>query len=116
MNQRLVRHENRFRIPPEHPAFPGHFPGAPIVPGVVLLDQVLAAAESWLCCTVQPTGLPRVKFLAPLLPGEEAKLSLELADAILKFEISRGGEAIAAGLFKLAYVVAALPAIGSGRS
>ena len=30
-------------IPAAHPAFPGHFPGMPILPGVVLLDEALHA-------------------------------------------------------------------------
>jgi len=34
-----------FHVPSAHPALPGHFPGNPIVPGVVLLDRVAAALE-----------------------------------------------------------------------
>lgn len=30
-------------IPPDHPALPGHFPGNPLVPGVLILAHVLAA-------------------------------------------------------------------------
>ena len=30
-----------------HPTLPGHFPGAPLVPGVVILDEVLAALIEW---------------------------------------------------------------------
>ncbi len=36
--------ETTLRIAPDHPAFAGHFPGAPIVPGVVLLDAAVHAA------------------------------------------------------------------------
>ena len=31
------------RVAADHPALPGHFPGRPIVPGVLLLDAVLQA-------------------------------------------------------------------------
>jgi 3-hydroxyacyl-[acyl-carrier-protein] dehydratase len=30
----------------EHPAFEGHFPGAPLLPGVVLLDEILRAVQA----------------------------------------------------------------------
>lgn len=63
------------RIAPDHPAFAGHFPGHPIVPGVVLLDeavQALAAAEGLLPVTLQ-VGV--AKFLVPVRPGESLSLS-----------------------------------------
>ena len=54
-----------------HPALPGHFPGQPIVPGVVLLDSVVAALG---VRDVRVTGVRKVKFLAPLPPGEPVVL------------------------------------------
>ena len=63
-----------FVIDADHPALPGHFPGHPVVPGVVVLDRVLAAIEA----THGPLGalrLPQVKFVQPLLPGEAARLA-----------------------------------------
>lgn len=58
------------KIPASHPALPGHFPGHPVVPGVVILSEVwdalLASAGRPLRCT----GWPSVKFLAPLAPEE----------------------------------------------
>ena len=35
-----------FTIPADHPALPGHFPGQPIVPGVVVLDRVVEVIEA----------------------------------------------------------------------
>lgn len=67
------------RIAPDHPAFAGHFPGHPIVPGVVLLDeaiQALAAAEGMAPMALQ-VGV--AKFLVPVRPGECLGLSYKVA-------------------------------------
>ena len=61
--------EVRRIVSAEHPSLPGHFPGAPLVPGVVILDEVLAAMDEWRKdCHV--TGIRTVKFLVPLNPDE----------------------------------------------
>jgi len=67
-----------FAIGHDHPSLAGHFPGAPTVPGVVLLERVLAAIEA-AHGTTPPLRLPQVKFLRPLLPGERAEV--EIGDA-----------------------------------
>jgi 3-hydroxymyristoyl/3-hydroxydecanoyl-(acyl carrier protein) dehydratase len=100
MNDRRS-HVFDLRIDAAHPALPGHFPGRPIVPGVVLLDRVIAAAEQWLRCKVSPRSLPQAKFNAPLLPGESAQGRLSLEGEELRFEILRGGTTIASGLFRV---------------
>ena len=58
---------SRFTVPAGHPSLPGHFPGHPVVPGVVLLDQVL---------TQLPPGatLITAKFTAPVGPGIEVEI------------------------------------------
>ena len=68
-----------FVVPAGHPSLPGHFPGRPVVPGVVVLDRVLAAAEALLGATPAGLRLPQVKFVRPLLPDEPARLRLEPA-------------------------------------
>lgn len=68
-----------FVIDAAHPSLPGHFPGRPVVPGVVVLDRVLAAAEALLGTSPDALRLPQVKFVRPLLPGEPARLRLEPA-------------------------------------
>ena len=101
MSDTAPNYETGFSIAPAHPAMAGHFPGSPIVPGVLLLDTVLTCADAWLGYPVQPTGLPTVKFLAPLLPSEEAVVAFQLTTASLAFTISRGDLAIAQGVFSL---------------
>lgn len=97
-----------FVIPPDHPALPGHFPGNPVVPGVVLLDEVRAAAAAWLG-EAPITGLPQVKFVAPLLPGQRADIGLELVDRSLRFTVSHAGQPLASGILTLAAARAATP-------
>ncbi|HSH86804.1 MAG TPA: hypothetical protein VK958_06065 [Methylophilus sp.] len=75
-------------IPIDHPAFAGHFPGTPIVPGVVLLDEVLYALRRDIGLTVTDWQISSVKFLSPLTPGESVSLEYEqLANGNIKFEV-----------------------------
>ncbi len=90
----------RFRIDANHPALPGHFPGRPIVPGVVLLDRVAAAIEREFGARV--VALPQVKFLAPLLPGQDAELHVEEKDKKLHFRILHNGATLASGVAETA--------------
>ena len=62
-------------IPGDHPSLPGHFPGTPLVPGVVILDEVVAALNEWRQNS-QLSGIQSVKFLAPLLPDQLFTISL----------------------------------------
>jgi 3-hydroxymyristoyl/3-hydroxydecanoyl-(acyl carrier protein) dehydratase len=59
----------------DHPSLPGHFPGAPLVPGVVILDEVLEALIEWRHDFVL-TGIRTVKFLAPLKPEHAFTITL----------------------------------------
>lgn len=99
MTDPIARHEARFLIAPDHPAFPGHFPGNPVVPGVVLLDRVLDEAERWLGHRVRASGLPHVKFLAAVRPDETLRVSLLLTGETLKFTIHRDQQVVASGAF-----------------
>jgi len=85
-----------FRIDADHPALPGHFPGQPVVPGVLLLDHVAAAVAQWQRGTLRQ--LAQVKFLQPLLPGQEAELLLSADGERIRFRISAGQGEIANGI------------------
>ena len=68
---------SEFTISADHPALAGHFPGRPVVPGVVLLDATQAAiagGETWTLHSI-----PVAKFLHPVLPGDRIELRIELA-------------------------------------
>jgi 3-hydroxymyristoyl/3-hydroxydecanoyl-(acyl carrier protein) dehydratase len=88
-------HAVPLRIAPDHPALPGHFPGDPLVPGVVLLERIAAAWKAWRGAAV---GRLDAKFLQPLRPGEDAVITLHDEGAQVRFELTRAdGERIARG-------------------
>lgn len=91
----------RFTVPHDHPCLPGHFPGRPIVPGVVVLDRVLAAIEAGYGGAPGALGMPQVKFAQPLLPGEEARIEVEalpdIAPPRWRFRVLRDDALLASG-------------------
>ena len=91
--------QTRFTIDASHPSLPGHFPGRPVVPGVVLLDRVAAAVEKeW---NARIAKLPQVKFLRPLLPGEQAELVIERETELSRFVIRCGDDVVAKGILEI---------------
>ena len=106
-----VSYREPFCIDAAHPVLAGHFPGNPVVPGVVLLDRVLDAAQRRFGVCPDALRLPQVKFLQPLLPQQAAEIVLEpaLTDAgntRIGFRIERDGVLLASG--ELVASVAAL--------
>jgi 3-hydroxymyristoyl/3-hydroxydecanoyl-(acyl carrier protein) dehydratase len=92
------------RIAANHPALPGHFPGHPVVPGVVLLETVLAALSQHVGAALCVTGFPVVKFLAPLLPELEFEVVFSVKrPGQMAFEVVANGGKLATGT--LAYEV-----------
>ncbi|MCJ7451875.1 MAG: hypothetical protein MUO39_05280 [Steroidobacteraceae bacterium] len=92
-------HAATFRVTAQHPALAGHFPGNPIVPGVVILDAVIAASEDWLGAGLGVDRLSFAKFLVPLKPDETAQIDLVLRASRLEFSVRCGSTSIAKGAF-----------------
>ena len=65
-----------FQVPADLPFFEGHFPGHPILPGVVALGWLLTGAERFLGQPLGPVELLNVKFQAVVLPGTHVELSV----------------------------------------
>jgi 3-hydroxyacyl-[acyl-carrier-protein] dehydratase len=82
-------------IPATHPSLPGHFPGEPIVAGVILLDRVAARLEREGLGAI--CRISAVKFRSPLLPGETAELHIAVNGKQLRFRVTRGGELLTTG-------------------
>jgi acyl-coenzyme A synthetase/AMP-(fatty) acid ligase len=81
-------------VPHDHPSFAGHFPGHPVLPGVVLLSMVMEALQSRL---QTPAQIDQAKFLAPVLPGDTLALAVTTQGSALQFELKRGDVIVARG-------------------
>jgi len=87
-----------FRVPVAHPALPGHFPGQPLVPGVVMLEAVAQALRAWR--GERLVRIAEAKFAAPLRPDETAEVRLSDNGGRLRFEIRRGDTLLARGVIE----------------
>jgi 3-hydroxymyristoyl/3-hydroxydecanoyl-(acyl carrier protein) dehydratase len=86
-------------ISAQHPAFSGHFPGTPILPGVVLLDEAVRAVELATAPLKGRWQIASAKFLKPVQPGETLSLEHEqLPNGSVRFIIRSGGQPVASGM------------------
>lgn len=69
------------RVAADHPAFAGHFPGMPILPGAVLLDAALHLIEADLHLDLTQWQLASAKFLEAVRPGDDITVEHGGADA-----------------------------------
>ncbi|MHB0888461.1 hypothetical protein [Acidithiobacillus sp.] len=94
----LAHHEIIFSIPARHPVFDGHFPDHPIVPGVMLIDEVIYAVEFTTEKSMTGCHITMTKFYSPVSPGEMLTLRFDTrGDASITFEIHAGNRKVAAG-------------------
>ena len=86
-----------WEAPADHPAFAGHFPDKPILPGVVLLDRALLLAEAaFPDKTIRQIG--NAKFLSPVAPGAHLRFSFHPgARGSIAFEVDCAGRVVASG-------------------
>ena len=83
----------------EHPALAGHFPGAPILPGVLLLDEMLHAVEQERAPAGTRWRIGAAKFVKPVRPGETLTLEHEpRPNGSIRFHIASAGHPVAHGV------------------
>lgn len=74
-----------FTIQASHPSLEGHFPNNPVVPGVVILDEVISIVKK-LKPELTIAAIPMVKFTHPLLPEQQVMLEIkEKSDNAISF-------------------------------
>jgi 3-hydroxymyristoyl/3-hydroxydecanoyl-(acyl carrier protein) dehydratase len=100
----------REEVSPLHPALAGHFPGDPVVPGVVILGRVCRAlmVNGPQAQDRRITAVSVVKFHAPLRPAEPFDIEFEQAGGDrYGFRVVRGDTLIAAGTVQVSAVTGA---------
>src|SRR3974377_2111961 len=87
------------------PFFPGHFPGHPIMPGVLILEAMAQVGAGLLMRSMDGwaekkviyfTGIDRARFRRPVVPGDQIRFEVEILQ--LRRQVCRmGGAAYVAG-------------------
>ncbi|WP_232540230.1 3-hydroxyacyl-ACP dehydratase FabZ family protein [Azohydromonas aeria] len=87
------------RIAADHPSFAGHFPGQPLLPGVLLLAEVMEVLHG--TDLPVPAGeaceMRNVKFLCPVRPGDEIRVELQCEAGRARFEVHCHDKVAASG-------------------
>ena len=91
------------RVASDHPCLAGHFPGNPIVPGVVLLDLIAVALREHQGQQVWIRKFSSVKFVSLLRPGEEMEILLQGDGSQMRFRCSCGERLLSQGSFEWAH-------------
>ena len=83
------------QAPLDHPCYDGHFPGRPILPGVVLVDLVVERIGRG-----QPRTIPTLKFHRSLAPGEIFTLQWKAEGDRVNFRCHIEAERVADGVLE----------------
>lgn len=68
------------------PFFEGHFPGAPVMPGVLIVEAMAQTAGVMMLASIPDresklvffTGIDKARFRRPVVPGDQLRLELDV--------------------------------------
>ncbi|WP_413232119.1 3-hydroxyacyl-ACP dehydratase FabZ family protein [Paraburkholderia nemoris] len=88
------------RVPPTLVHFAGHFPGLPILPGVVQVHWAMHLAAEHVPAVRTLASVDRLKFMAPVPPGAVLNLTLahDAARGRVQFAYRLSGRECASGV------------------
>jgi 3-hydroxyacyl-[acyl-carrier-protein] dehydratase len=90
-----------FRIAGYEAMFAGHFPGHPIVPGALLLDQVIVQLRAADLLPSGPIEISSAKFVATIAPDSVIELIWQIsATGSCRFECLVAGQRAASGVLR----------------
>ena len=97
---KLVR---TLEVAADHPAFAGHFPGSPILPGALLLDEALHVIEKDRNLDLTQWQVTTAKLLAAVRPGDALAIEHSAAtDGTLRFAVRIAERTALTGILSLA--------------
>jgi 3-hydroxymyristoyl/3-hydroxydecanoyl-(acyl carrier protein) dehydratase len=92
--------ESALHVAADHPAYAGHFPGRPILPGVVIVSEALAAIARDTGREAHRWTISGAKFLRPVAPGTRLTLSHIQEGEGVRFEVRAAEGVVASGTLK----------------
>jgi 3-hydroxyacyl-[acyl-carrier-protein] dehydratase len=85
-------------IAADHPSFAGHFPGFPVLPGAILLDETLRTIASARGIDLAGWRISSAKFLDVVRPRDDLLLEHEArAAGSIRFTVHAGNRKVASG-------------------
>lgn len=92
-----------FAIDGNLPCFKGHFPGFPILPGIVQLDWAVRIASERFGFSATPREVLKLKFKSVIIPPKEVKLTLSRISPVeVQFEFTSAQQQHSSGKLRYA--------------
>jgi 3-hydroxyacyl-[acyl-carrier-protein] dehydratase len=90
-----------FSVSGDHASLAGHFPGRPVVPGVVLLAETLSAIAKQIQTPLCVSKIETIKFQKPLLPEQLAQVVYKLNNDVLQFSVAHAATTLTQGRLRI---------------